>query len=777
VIGPDAVLNVRGRWVNDSGLSADQLEGQAFVNGGSVSISTLAASNVSGSGAFVDVTQSIVLSPGSVIDVSGGGYVGTTGKLKTGSDGLPVGKGGSLTLQTYMPDSSGARWVVAGGNAQNPGKNAYNVLPQGTNPDGSVNHPNQANVVLGGIIYAGGFDGGGTLTLQVPTVVIDGATAEVTSYLPTAKASAIAGQSGLPPASFAVSDAKAGQLVLPTSFFTAGFSQYTLNDIDGGTTVTAGTQLALRQSTAVPTGGVVQIPTGAPVRDFAPFGLLPDGLRKPVSLMLNGTSVLLDSGAAIVADPQATVTLVGGNALAVGSGNINPSLGPVTVLGSIVAPAGAINVFGGVSIGSSALLDVGGVFVPNPLATAYSTGTVLGGGTITLGGRTVVVQPGAQFDLRGAAITADSNLIQLPQGGFAQRLVGQAAWSNGGNLQLVGTSIYFAGSVNATGGAPLATGGSLTIGDVTVPSVVVSYLPSGSFDNLPDAIIIEPGGRVAANLPAAGASPTRGAFIGADTLSNSGFDSVTLNANLAVAFGGSVNVAIPGALTLRADAGNFVLLPASAGLLPSGIDFTTPATFAPAGCGADCIPSIGGTAVNLDAGYVRFVGKHLASGTMALPKVADGRLNVTARWIDLQGAIALDNVVNANLTSASAIRLLPDSYGFVTSAGGNGQPTFVGALVAPGNLTLQAAEIYPVSNTDFLLMSTGTLGSASTITIAQNGVPTAPLSAGGGIVLSAQTIEQGGTLWAPLGSIILGVRTGSDVPPAHECVYQDGRQQ
>ncbi|MFX9765995.1 hypothetical protein ABTP06_20460, partial [Acinetobacter baumannii] len=77
-----------------------------------------------------------------------------------------------------------------------------------------------------------------------------------------------------------------------------------------------------------------------------------------------------------------------------------------------------------------------------------------------------------------------------------------------------------------------------------------------------------------------------------------------------------------------------------------------------------------------------------------------------------------------------------------------------GALLVPGNLTLRAAEIYPVSNTAFLLMSTGASGA---ITIAQNGIPTPPLSAGGSIVISAQNIVQGGTLWAPLGNIILGV--------------------
>ncbi|MDW4741639.1 hypothetical protein NQ288_28060, partial [Escherichia coli] len=78
---------------------------------------------------------------------------GLTGKLKTGSDGLPIGKGGSLTLTTYLGGFPGR----IAGNGQ--GTNPFNVVPHGTNPDGSVNHPNQANIILGATIYAGGFDG------------------------------------------------------------------------------------------------------------------------------------------------------------------------------------------------------------------------------------------------------------------------------------------------------------------------------------------------------------------------------------------------------------------------------------------------------------------------------------------------------------------------------------------------------------------------------------------------------------------------------------------
>ncbi|MES5481638.1 filamentous hemagglutinin family protein [Bradyrhizobium sp. INPA03-11B] len=700
VIGPHAVLDVRGRWVNDSGLSADQLEGRAYVNGGSVSISTVGASNGPniGDGAFRDVTQSIVLSPGSVIDVSGGGYVDTTGKIKIGSDGFPVGKGGSLSLTTYAGTFNGQVGTDA--------KVAdFNVLPHGTNPDGTVNHPDQANVLIGGTIYAGGFDGGGTLTMQASTIMVDGASAAVTSYVSSAAASAI----GSPATGFSVSDAKAGQLVLPPSFFTSGgFSQYTLTDVYGGVTVTAGTQLLLqKQPSAVLSGREVKIPTGARVRDFASLGLVPDGLRKPVSLTLGGTNVLVDRGAAIVTDPLATVTL-------------NP-VATADILGSIVVPAGSINATGTeVRIGATAVLDVSGVFVPNPQVTAYSTGTVRDGGTISLLATTVVAEPGAQFNLQGAAVTAESNLIQLPLAGFGPHVVGQAAWSNGGSLQLSGTTVYFAGTVDAAGGAPLASGGSLTIGVVN-PSV-------NGAPPAPDTITVEQPGVVAANLSASGASAIPGAFIGAHTLSNSGFDSVTLNAGKIV-FDGSVNVRIPGALTLYSRNGRFALADAST--------------------------------VNLNAGYVRLVGLGVDSGVPATGSTGASTLNITAQWIDLERGIFIDGAAETNFTSAGAIRLLPNYYGFVDGGPGSGETIFGGALVVPGNLTLRAAEIYPVSNTGFLLMSTG---SAGAITIAQNGVATPPLSAGGSLVLNAQTIVQRGTLWAPLGKIVVGVRTSADLP-------------
>lgn len=122
--------------------------------------------------------------------------------------------------------------------------------------------------------------------------------------------------------------------------------------------------------------------------------------------------------------------------------------------------------------------------------------------------------------------------------------------------------------------------------------------------------------------------------------------------------------------------------------------------------------------------------------------------------------MALDNVANAAFVSASAIRLLPQNYGFVGTVNTSGLATFAGAMLAPGNLTLKAAEVFPATDTQFLLASTGTLDAYSTLTILPNGQATAPLSAGGGVVLSARTVDQEGTLWAPLGNIAVGTPSG-----------------
>ncbi|WP_400768661.1 filamentous haemagglutinin family protein [Methylosinus sporium] len=713
VIGPHALLDVHGLWVNDSGAVGDRLQGAAFVDGGSISITTLAATyhRFANDDDNVDATQSIVLSKGSIVDVSSGGYVGANGKLKLGSDGLPVGKGGSLSLITY----SGGY----GGLSNPPTTQLYNE--QLTNG----NQPNAATVVLGGTIYSNGFDTGGTITLQAPTITIDGQVSAVTSY---------------------TSGARSGEIVLPASFFTDnGFSNYSLTSVYGSSTVTAGTTVLLRQTNYLASSGaLLSLPTGASLRDVATVGLAPDGLRNPVSFKLQeygyiygGTGpsttagTLLDAGARIIAEAnaskQATVTLA--------------AAGPVTVLGEIIAPGGDIVLVNTgrpsagtpdaqtlapkqLTIGADAVLDVSGAFIPDPTQTAYRTGNVIDAGTITLYGYSVTAQEGSRFLLDGASAE-----VEIPSGAglLGPRLVTQKIWSDGGVLQIGVSqlsSLYFAGSASAHGGAEEANGGLFRIG---IPAASApSLLPVvNGYAGAPGAIVVEPAGVIGAAL-ASNTSLQGNAFVGVDTLTGGGFDSVELNAITSIAFVGSQSINLRGSLILSG--GNLISLPAD-------------------GAAADTART-----VDLTAGYIWLENMSGANAPAAATSGA-GALTLSAKWIDVGNpsgiggpTVNFQNFGSVTLDSADAIRLM----GYNQSTTSN---SFVGSLGAGGDLTLKAAEIYPTSGTSF------TLQAAGAIDIEQNGPASAPLSAGGALIVDAANIKQNGTLWAPFGQITLGNTT------------------
>ena len=876
VLGPQAVLNVAGLFVNDTGVYGDGLQGASFINGGSVSIKTPAASqetatqitsgSVSGSNVtgdylltVTDLTQGIVLSSGSLIDVSSGGYVGPSGQIKYGADGLPAGKGGSLTLQTYVggfadintSNIPGSQTIIQTGAVSSPltlqgggtvaqGSSIFYYSTANSNCFGGICISGlnvapttglRANIAFGGTIEAAGFDGGGTLSLEAPSIRIIAGTGPVTSYfsaLPASVNSALATPGvdnlGTSAAQVAVSAARQGEIDLPASFFNGNeFGNYVLTAAYGDVTVAANASVTLRQSSLQPTSLAGQAaetaqPSGESARNFASLGLAQDGLRLPVNLTLFdpnqgpyyapdfGTSgVLVDTGASILADTGAS---------APSTINLVANGGPVTVLGTVSAPSGIINIYtnsaafnattglptpSGVWIGSTAVLDVSSLFVANPhpagYITPYLTGSLLSAGTITLdsGGTglavpgvsanlaaaegTLVVAPGAELLLKGGAMTIQAPVVSSSSlAPLAPRLADEAVWSNGGTLQIAGGNLFFAVSVDAAGGAPLAAGGNLTIGgqgNFNIPSALASILGSGFvLPSAPVAVVIEPAGSIAASLAQSGLSPAnfatfplayRGDYLGVDTLSNSGFGSASIYA-ATIAFAGSFNdrangaIKIPGALTLSA--GSFTLLPASGGLLPAGItNASNLGSYKPAA------NSIGGTSVTIEAGYVDLIGQYIANvGQINAqnPTFADGRLDIAAQWIDLQGSIGINNAANVDLTSTGAIRLLPALYG--TSFQNSVLTSFPGALYAPGNLTLTAAEVFPATQTEFLLESTGTTAGFDTLTINGNGPATAPLSAGGILVLNAVNIAQDGTLWAPLGNIVIGVNSATPVP-------------
>ncbi|MCK9917085.1 filamentous hemagglutinin family protein [Microbacteriaceae bacterium K1510] len=821
IIGANALLDVSGRWINDSVSVASGFTGALYINGGSVS---LAANNLSKVASPDPVTHivttedrsaSIVLKRGSVIDVSSGGYVSTKGKLATGSDGLPKGKGGNLSLTTYA-----GTWLddYVDPSGSPSGKPIYA-------PVAAVN----ARVVMDGTIYAGGLSQGGTFSLQVPKIVIDGQATKITSTAP---------------------GANVGTVVLPTSFFTdSGFGSFKLTSTYGSNTVTAGTTVVLKQQNLSVASSTVLPETGARLRDFAALGYMPDGMRHAVDLTLTQNvyaylasdaraataTLLIDEGARIVGDPLANISLGGS--------------GTVTVLGSVTAPGGSISVTTqNAWFGAEAVLDVSGTYVPNPLVAAYSTGTVLPGGSITLSSGAMIALAGSVFDISGA-----SGTVEVPVGGTGLRrtqYAPQQLWSDGGSLTISGTSVYFGGTIKAAGGAPSAAGGALAVsangvtggsilitqsgadmaailGGQPTPATITAFIgrllsapgtktttsstsnavvttgiesfvipqPSGytiqggeyvtlttvdsgghtitmvgivaSYDTGSRTLRVNVAGANTARTSTAYSSWTiaiapKTSFIAADTINTSGLANVSFTGPLN--FSGNVAIKVAGSILI--DNSTFATI-----LLPQGVFNAAAYSVSPCTPVAICIPSIGGTNVTLEAGYIRaFNAPNTVSGAPS-PTLADGTLTLNASvGVDFVGFPSFRNAGTVNIVTNGDVRLIGTLNTTGGVSDGFGGAPWVGALRVPDKLNITAREVYPTTDTAFLLMSlglapSGAPGTHNSITFASNGAtPVTPLSAGGAIIVDAKTIVQGGALYAPLGTIQLGFGPGQTLP-------------
>ncbi|OMG71673.1 filamentous haemagglutinin family protein [Burkholderia ubonensis] len=767
VVGPQAALSAAGQWVNNDVRAAPGTTpgNTQFINGGSISLATSEGSVGTVGGGFKDTTGSILLQPGSVLDVSSGGELLPNGQLLM-QNGVPVGRGGNVSLQTYVAPVSKQFGHLSDGGAN---------LPSA--------QPANGTIALGGTILSDGFSGGGTLTLQ-----------------------ALGFRIGGDPAAAAPWD-----VYLPERFFAQqGFGKYVLNAYYDAT-VAPGATVALTQRNLVPdTLALQQAITGANLSTsgLTTSGRLDDYHRPPTSLVLTGGNDVswLTSLAAVPSYPGVTgaVTLSSGASVHADAG---ASIGfgsptQVTVLGSIVAPGGSITLSadtGGtfaqtgqysvftpsdsrsVWLGANATLDVSGVAIANPLAAPVkvggtavvpNTGKVLPGGSVTLSSDTgyVAAQPGSRIDVSGAS----ANFDQLQVNGT---YASQPLWSDAGSITLSAAYGLFAdATLAARAGAAQARGGTLTI------------LPHQNRNAAgATALVVRQGGELTPAGLAAGQSfvtaidPTTGLPIGqptgvlqfsADRLDGSGIANLVLGdaapsaAGMEVppiAFAGDVRLALPGSVTLNTGRVAALGMDQLATLLstpaPQPNGNTNPTSVLQTLlAGPPQRPP--GTTVEIDAPYVALAGPALTSQSPAFAPVAtvsDATLNVNATFIDLRNQFQLNNIGHANFTSAGDIRVSS------TNANPAGTAPAPGMLYTPGNLSFKAADLYPATGSTFIVDAVGPTDPATgkpaptTITFASNGASATPLSAGGTLLVDATDIVQGGTVRAPSGSIVFGV--------------------
>lgn len=470
----------------------------------------------------------------------------------------------------------------------------------------------------------------------------------------------------------------------------------------------------------------------------------PEGLRSHMSITFDASGangiqglkvrgdIVLGQNARITTDPQATVSLHGQT---------------VAVLGSIFTPGGHIDISGGkdsfpllfadqtqalatVFLGPNSVLDATGTRVLVPDNFNRRIGNVLDGGDISVSGN-IIAAAGSIIDVSGTSGVLDFELpttnpqatFQIPAtSGLTSPLytitpVPVTVDSNGGKITLSGAQLLasdatlrgFAGGATALGGTLSVSSGRFYLADVPIPLLDTNLIvkQGGSVIATPfpaDATAI---GR-ALTGPGGSAIISRGYFA-ADSFNNSGMESLVLGGK--VEFQGATSITARGQVNLGGDGLVFAdsTVSIQAGAVHLGTKFATPQL------PEDAIKQ------------VPFTNVPPTSGT--------GRVNVTARHVEL-GSLAFQNIGAASITAT------------------NGDLIGSGVVSIAGNLTLTAGQIYAPTATSF---TAAAYGAGSTITTrTSGGLRQLPLSAGSTLNLFAQTIDHGGVLRAPFGTIRLG---------------------
>ena len=718
-LGAGAVIDVSGGWVNDSPLLINNLPGTApiAINGGKVTLSA---------------DGNVVLGAGSRIDVSGGGWVNNSNVLTPGS-------AGAITLSA-------------------------SYLPLDTAPyAGTVEFGSGATLL--GESLAGGT--GGNLSILSGSITVGWAAAGTSGEL----------------------------LLSPDYFLDQGFAKYSLTGQNGVIIGSAPTTGAVAGNSAPVTIAPVEdnlvfthdsllMPTGSNLASFTQLALLPPAQRSPVSLSFMTTAT--SSGPSDPADgniflaQNASIVLAPGTNA--GSSVIlaaDSATGGVTVLGSILAPAGNITL----QVETSAFVnnpDVGIGYIPNqqivlgPQAVlaapgiaqintldplGYRQGTILAGGTISLQANKgyVVTDPGSVIDVSGTAAVID---LVSANGGVTPTIVA----ANAGTIDIdAREGIVLEGNLRGQAatynGAPVAGagGGTLSIGlDLYDYGATIG---GGDNSTLVNPFPVNP--RTLTLTSAADYVPSNQlqsgvAQINVTTIDAGGFDSVALKSADIIAIDGVVSLSTKGSVTLDApvlqgDPG--AALHVSSAYVALGNYYNAPDYFD--------TPTSGGTQ-NPNVTTVL---------TPTCGALCAATLSVTGQLIDVRGISAFSGFSSETLTSSGDIRLtiaenpVNTPPPLQTAAGDSSLTSLRSGLDTTGNLTLQARQIYPTTNSDF------TITADSSVTIAAAGAGAAtPLSAGGILTINAPTITQNGVLRAPMGEITLNALntvdpvTGATIP-------------
>ena len=574
-------------------------------------------------------------------------------------------------------------------------------------------------LLLGGELRGYGTTGAGTLALRAETVSIG-------------------------------ADSTAASLNLGSEFFAKGFARY---EVVGNQRleVAAGSQVEVTRPVYRLRGDATS------AADALELWTPPQYLENPAKGVLTqrpGASLLLQAGSALDISAQQAASrwlqVAGGSRIQVDDGQSITlrSSGGLQVDGSLVAHGGQITLAEtvvqqaltsavrfephqrAIRVGAGALLDVSARAVTAVDVRGERYGELRQGGSIVIGSTFdpnlggalapdlfVVVERGAVLDASGSQMTVD-----VPGVG-ATRLASQ-----GGNISLSSANgLYVDGELRAASGGAGAAGGSLSVALESGAYPISSPYAAATRQR---ELRVSPQGEAFVNN--AGELEYGHGHLSVAQVEQGGFDALTLFSRGVISFTDDVTLQPARSLHLYAGA---------LGLAE--------------GARAD-------TQVRLAAAQVRL------AGYTSLPSPAPGvtsnelgnTLSSRSEKATLQVDAALIDVRNTLKfgTGASDARTI-DRRGFhqvsLNSSGDLRLLKTVGGsdtrLVAPGTLTLSAAQVYPGTNAVAVIQ-------ARHVKIARSSAatPAQPYSLFGALSIRADTIDQQGVLRAPLGALVLG---------------------
>lgn len=512
-----------------------------------------------------------------------------------------------------------------------------------------------------------------------------------------------------------------GEFALAPEFFRqGGFSSYSLSAI-GNVSIAAGAVVRPQVTSLLLDPAAANRASGSPLFEVFRPVVLPVDQRTPASLSLAARGItlgnfLMEEGASVVTDIGGSVSFSAGAQL--------------TMLGTVVAPGGKIRLSitsnpgdsndpGYVPeqtlwIGSDALLSTPGAVKQTVSATGLRTGTLLGGGeiTITANRGAVVVQDGARFDLSGTTATFD-----LPQAlGAREVIAARTLYGNGGNLSIEAQqAIFFDGAVRAAGGGPGAAGGSFEM--ILNGAPIIEGLPSPY--PLVDRVltVVESGSTVPPGLrpgdPLAAATVGQ-ARIAASRLREAGFEEISLTSENRIRFDGAVNLFARRSVVLD----------------------------------APIISGEPGAVATVRAAYVGIGNRVPAAQGAKSGSAGSASFTAEADVIDLDGAFGMQGFGRTVFDAETDIRLRGILSNETTAS------TLIGSLNSGGDVEFIAQQVYPTTLTQFTVTLPTNVGSVLRVT-GRDGSPATPLSAGGLMAFTADRIVQDGVLRAPLGEIRL----------------------